>query len=611
MRRHQILITRILLPLVGIGGCGDLLSVPQDGEPDSPDISPAFVFEADTDPAVAALPFVETQLLAQPYPGADPQALTQLYAAAGAQLIEEIADIETAVLQVPAANLHTAADTLLRSGLIETAQKNYIFTPDATPNDPLYPRQDHFAQINGSAAWDVSTGASTVVIAVVDTGVNGSHEDLTAKVADGWNIYDNNTNYADVAGHGTQVAGTAAAVSNNAVGVAGVAWNCPLLPVRVGDAQGLSTARNIAAGILWASARGAKVINVSFAPLWSDRVVRSAAQTAFNRGSLVVISAGNAGGTTTALGYDEALFVGAINTAGEIAAFSDRGPFVDVVAPGTGIRTTTRDGLYGLANGTSFAAPIVSGVVALAWSVAPTLRPASIQKAILDTARDIGSLGEDDVYGAGAINANAALQAAQRAEQNPDTIGPSLRITTPIAGESLSGRYTVAVQATDPGGVADVTLSIDGIPFAVDTRSPYQFVIDTATFSSGAHTLRAVATDSYGNPSPARTVSVTFTAPSTTSASTGRITFRSPTAGATVSGDVTISASVSDSDGLALVEWLIDGRSVLVSTLTGTSSGISYSWRARDATPGNHTVTVIATDAGGSRTTAGLPLSRR
>lgn len=592
-----------------VAGCGSF--APQ-RVPDNDAAAAEFAFEADSDPAVAALPFVKTELLVQAFPGADRPALGAVYASAGATLVEELVDIDTAVLSVPEDQLHAVAARVIASGLIETAQKNYVFSPEAAPNDPMYARQDHLTQIEAPAAWDVTVGTSGVVIAIVDTGVHAGHEDLNGKVIDGWNILDGNSNHADGNGHGTLVAGVAAAASDNAKGGAGVAWNCPLLSVRVGDSQGLSTARHIAAGILWAAAHGAKVINVSFAPLWSDRIVRSAAQQAFNRGCLVVISAGNAGGATTSAGYDEGLFVGALNSANAIADFSDRGPFVDLAAPGVGIRTTAPDGGYAMADGTSFAAPIVSGVVALAWSAAPGLRPVSIQKALLDAARDLGSPGKDDLYGAGAVRASAAVLAAQRAEQNPDITPPTLRVVKPASGDKLAGRYTVLVEASDPGGVADVVLAIDGVPFATDTRSPYQFVIDVAIFSPGAHTLGFVSTDAYGNKSAARSVNVTFAPPSTGSSSAaGAITFRSPAAGATVSGDVPIQASVTDRDGLAVVEWLIDGRSVFVSMLTGTSSGVSYSWRSRDSSAGRHTITLIVTDATGGQTSGTLILNRR
>jgi len=592
-----------------MAGCG--VQPSPDTLPDP--VAPAeFAFAEDLDPAIAKLPFAETELLVQPYPGAQREALQNLYKQAGAAVVDDMAEIDVTVLGVAPERLSSTAAELTASGLIETVHKNYLYQPEAVPNDPLFSREDHLAQIRAAQAWDVSVGSAAVPIAIVDTGVDSHHPDLADKIIDGWNIYDGNADFADVLGHGTLVAGVAAAASNNGLGVAGVAWDCPILAVRVGNADGQSTGRHIAAGILWAVAHGARVINVSFAPLWSDRIVRSAAQQAFNRGCVVVISSGNAGGTNTAVGYDEALFVGAVNPTNQIASFSDRGPFVDLVAPGTGIRSTTRGGDYGMANGTSFSAPIVSGVVALAWSVQPDLRPVSIQDVLLRSVVDLGDPGKDSTYGAGAVDAAAAVTRASQTPVVADATPPTVRVIRPVSKETLSGRYTASVEATDASGVADVVLSIDAVPFATDTRSPYQFVIDTATFSSGSHTLAFVATDVAGNPSTARILTVTFSpsSSSTSGASSNGIVFRSPTAGATVSGDVTIQATVSDPDGLTVVEWFIDGASVFVSPVSGVSTGVSYLWKAIAATPGRHTVSITITDATGSRTTGTLALIR-
>ncbi len=602
-----------ILAALFLGGCGFQSPTPPTGPADDAVSVAEFTFAADSDPAVAALPFVEDELLVQPFPGADAKALADLYKHAEATVVEQLPEIDVAVLRVSAESLPAAAATLAASGLIETLQKNYIFTPEAAPNDPLFTRQEHLTQIGAAAAWDISVGASTIPIAIVDTGVDGLHADLAARIIDGWNLYNGNADFADVMGHGTQVAGVAAAASNNGVGVAGVTWDCPVIAVRVGDSQGLSTARHIAGGILWAASHGAKVINVSFAPLWSDQVVRSAAQQAFSRGALVVISAGNGGGTQTAIGYDEGLFVAAVNPLDEIASFSDRGPFVDISAPGTGVRTTTRGGDYGMANGTSFAAPIVSGVAALVWSVQPDARPVWVQQVLLTTARDLGVSGDDAVYGVGLVDAAAAVAKAAQTPVTPDTTPPSLRLTRPSSSEVLTSRYTVAAEAGDASGVADVVLSVDGVPYATDTRAPYQLVIDPRAFSTGNHTLALVATDVEGNASAVRSVSVRFnpTSITSTSSSTGRIQFRSPAAGATVSGDVSIQATVSDSDGLAVVEWFVDGQSVLVSLASGTSTGVSYLWRATGVPVGSHTVTVAITDSGGGRTLGSLTLVRR
>ncbi len=598
---HRLVTAALVCPLAG---CVDI-------DPGPPLSGEQFTFQEDADPAIAGLPFVEKELLVQPYPGADAQSLLELYAQAGVVVVDELPDIELAVLEVPDGDLVGAGAELSDSGLIETVQKNYIFEAQALPDDPLFGGQPHLRQIFAPEAWELTVGHENIIIAVVDTGVDADHPDLEEKVIDGWNFFDDSPDYSDVAGHGTQVAGVAAAMTDNAIGVAGVAWESPILAVRVTDDRGRATGRHIAAGILWAAAHDASVINVSFAPLWSDRVVRAAAQTAFHRGCLVVISAGNAGGSTKAPGYPEALFVGAIDGNQRIAFFSDSGPFVDLVAPGTGVRTTRMGAGYGFANGTSFSAPIVSGVAALAWSINPDLRPASIMNAVLGSAVDLGSPGKDSIYGLGALDAAAAVAQAEMKTYLPDNAPPSLTITRPSDGARLSGRTTAMVTARDDHGVADVVLYIDDLPHATDTRSPFWFVIDPSLFPPGAHELSFIATDFAGNASETESIEVTFAASSALSRYASEITFKSPTDRATVSRDVTIQATVSDPDGLALVEWLVDGISLLVTPVAGQSTGVSLLWPTSGALPGEHIVTLVVTDITGRQTSAALHLFTR
>ncbi len=605
----RLLIVANALAVLATFGCGPIAS--PDVPTDNSTISD-FTFPEDDDPAIASLPFEVDTLLTQPLPGADHAVLKALYASAGATVIDEITDIDLTVLQTPSGKLRETAAKLAESGLLETFQKSYEYSTQRVPNDPIYGRSAHLPQIHAEQAWDSSTSSADIVIAVVDTGVDPDHPDLVSKIITGWNVYDANARFDDVLGHGTQVAGVAAAASNNALGVTGVAWDSPILAIRVGNDSGLSSSQHIAAGILWAAANGARVINVSFAPLWSDKVVKAAAQSAFHRGCLVIISAGNAGGMNTAVGFDEALYVGAVTTDNAIATFSDRGPFVDVVAPGTAIRATTFDGDYGMANGTSFAAPIVSGIAALAWSVNPDLRPISIKEAIVSSVVDLGATGKDTTFGNGLVDAAAAVAAAQAAFEPADTTPPAVTVTKPTANQSLSGRSTVSVSATDRYGVADVVLSIDGVPFATDTRSPYNFVIDTTTFSAGLHKLSIVATDTSGNASTPRIIRVTFSGVATAGAgNSGSIRFTSPAEGSSVTGNVTIKATVSDADGLSLIEWFVDGESVFSSPMSGTSSGVSYVWRSASYAAGSHSVTVAITDTAGNQTRGNLSLTRR
>ncbi len=561
------------------------------------------------DPAIAGLPFVEGELLVQPFPGADAKAVDALYETAGAEVVGEIDALDLTVLRVPSDSLVRAAATLDDSGLIEAVQKNYQYEPEALPNDPYFTRQSHLDQVGAPRAWDTTVGSENVVIAVVDTGINDDHVDLRNKVIGGWNVYDNNADYSDVMGHGTLVAGVAGADSDNGTGVAGVSWDSPILAVRVGNRQGLSSASHIASGILWAVANDAKVINVSFAPLWADRVIRSAVQTAFNSGSLVVISAGNGGGTTRARGYREGVFVGAVDSNDELATFSDKGPFVDLSAPGTSVRSTTRDGSYQMVSGTSFAAPIVTGVAALVWSVNPDLRPATVQSILYDNAIDLGFKGKDRSYGVGLVDAAGAVEAALLAFESPDSGAPTLNINQPLGGSTISGRHRVAVEATDRSGVADVVMFVDGVAVATDRRASYLFVLDTRDYDFGEHELSFVATDNIGNASSPRSVIVTFGIPTATSVGSGRVIFRSPSNGDIVSGDVSVSVSVSDPDGLTLLEWFVDGELVFSQPISGESMGVSYLWRARDASKGEHTIAVRVTDAFGKQTTGSVALT--
>ncbi len=595
------------------GSCGGTPSPMDAGDPDPDTNAPlSDPFVEDQNPAVAALEFVADELLVQPLPGADAQSLDGLYTQVGATVRDRLDEIETTVLAVDPAQLASAASTLWDSGLFESIQKNYLFPPEAVPNDPFFDRQTSLSQIGLPAAWDITVGSESVIIAIVDTGVDPDHPDLASKIAGGWNAYDSNDNYADVHGHGTAVAGVAAAASNNATGVAGVSWLSPILAIRATDTQGRASARHLAAAILWAVGHDASVINLSFAPLHTNRLVRSAAQTAFNRGALVVVSAGNDGLTYEESGSWEVLFVGAVSGSDQIASFSTRGPFVDLVAPGIAIRTTKRDGDTQLISGTSFAAPIVAGLAALTWSANPDLRPSSVVSTLTGYAVDLGEAGWDRTYGAGRVRAVESLQYAMSITELEDLTAPTVTLLEPAAGAVLSKPVVARVDAADDYGVADVVLSIDGLAHATDPRWPYELLVDPARFSAGVHTLTFVATDLAGNASAPASISVTFAASGGTGTSGGgtpaTISFTSPKAGSTVSGEVTIRATVADPDELNTLEWLIGGEQVLLSRVSGKSVSTTYVWRTTGLVPGSYTIAIVATDVSGNATTGTLSL---
>src|SRR5712691_1039564 len=180
-----------------------------------------------------------------------------------------------------------------------------------TPDDPSYInwQSPYLSQISAPAAWSSTTGSASVVIAIIDTGVDGTHPDLASKMIAGWNIYGKNSDTSDVYGHGTEVAGTAAAATNNALGIAGVCWQCLIMPVRISDSKGTATYSNMASGISWAASHGARVAILSYEASTSSTVTQ-AAQAFMNAGGVVTVAAGNGGAFLSAADNPYVLTVG-------------------------------------------------------------------------------------------------------------------------------------------------------------------------------------------------------------------------------------------------------------------------------------------------------------
>jgi subtilisin family serine protease len=263
------------------------------------------------------------------------------------------------------------------------------------------------------------------VIAVLDTGVDMAHPDLAAKiVSPGHDFANDDEDATDDHWHGTHVAGIAAADTNNSTGVAGVAWNCRILPVKVVDATGSGWYSWIIDGIVWATDHGADVINLSLGDVVDDQFLKDACKYAHDRGVVVVASAGNDGteGVFYPAAYDEyVLAVAATDYNDAVAAFSSFGPEIDVAAPGVWILGPAPQWYVGtgalpylFASGTSMAAPHVAGLAALIKSAKPDLPVDDIMKIIRYTADDINKTaypGRDDHAGYGRINMTRALAA--------------------------------------------------------------------------------------------------------------------------------------------------------------------------------------------------------
>ena len=295
------------------------------------------------------------------------------------------------------------------------------------PDDPLAVDQYAIEQHAMVEAWQRSTGEGAV-IAIVDTGIDLDHPEFAGRLVPGYDFVDDDDRPDDLNGHGTHVAGTAAAIGNNGIGVVGMAPNAKIMPIKVLGEDGSGSTEDVAAGILWAADNGADVINLSLGGS-SDLLGRifavagpsnAAIEKATKKGAVVVAAAGNDDTYLTAYNPETpVLVVNATNELGEWARFSNFGDPRAVAAAGARIVSTAptypttiwpegTDG-YGEISGTSMASPHVAGIAALLIGIGNT--PADVREIITDTASNPTS---DPLLGAGIVQANAATESSQR-----------------------------------------------------------------------------------------------------------------------------------------------------------------------------------------------------
>ena len=355
--------------------------------------------------------------------------------------IERVGDSsDLAIVKLNNVDVNSAVDELSKKPFIKNAEPNYIYRAFADiPNDPMYKYQWNFAKINANKAWKYATGKN-VIVAVVDTGIAYKNYDKFKKIEDlnranfvaPYNFITNNEHACDDNGHGSHVAGTIAQSTNNGKGVAGIAFNAKLMPVKVLDNEGFGSLSNIAEGIKYAVKHGAKVINCSLGGRHGSRILENACKYAHDKGCVVVCAAGNDGGNIPnyPAGYKYCISVSSIRYDNQLAPYSSRGTSIDIAAPGgdttvdqnndgkpDGIiqntildRDPSKNG-YPIYQGTSMASPHVAGVVALVMSTGVT-NPDKVTKIIKDSAYKKG-LKLEDGYGAGIIDAEKAVKMAK------------------------------------------------------------------------------------------------------------------------------------------------------------------------------------------------------
>ena len=478
----------------------------------------------------------------------------------------------TLVLDVPAGEAarvrrSLAARADVRSVVTAQRMDRYL-----VPNDAGYASQSTYLDaVRAPAAWDATHGDRSVKIAVLDSGADLTHPDLAGKVVGTYNSVTGGTDVTDTVGHGTAVASIAAATTNDGFGVAGTGFDSSLLVVKVEDAAGQIMGDAVANGVRWATDAGAAVINMSFGFSQPDVLTAKAVAYAISKGVVVVAAAGNT--PTSAQNYPAAepgvLAVGATTENGAArASFSSFGAWVDVAAPGVSILGDTIGGGVATSDGTSFAAPLVAGEVALLRAKVPGARAAAVAQAV-SGATGVAKLG----FGQGLVDFSGAVT---RLSFDSAPVFTSPAASTSVVGTVLVTMTSTAssVRVTLPGFSADVPVVGGTASVNVPTyghSGPLRVRAKDCLVgycSSGATDLSLVV----ANPAPVLT---------------------SPADGTVVTAD-TVSVRATTSGGT--VAFTLDGRPAAVDPATPRAASVDVSALA----DGAHTLSAYQCDATGT-----------
>ena len=539
--------------------------------------------------------WVPGQLLVQSTLNANPNDVSRTLRTHGASVQGEIPQIKVHVLRVPDPALEHVKKALESTGLFTFVERDFIARPASTPNDPSFVSEWHLLKIQAPAAWDLTLGSASTPIAIVDSGADPTHSDLKPKLLAGWSWVLGSSNTSDGNGHGTIVSGAAAAATNNAIGVAGVGWNNPIMPLAVLRSDGSAYYSDMASAITYAADHGVRVISMSLASSMGSSALQSAVDYAWNKGSVLFAAAANYNTSTPyyPAAYNNAVAVAATTSSDTKSSYSNYGNWIDLSAPGDSILTTYNGGGFGYASGTSLATPVAAGVAALVLSIKPSLSASGLVGVLEQSADDLGTAGFDQYFGWGRVNALRAVSAALITVG--DSTRPVVAISSPLPGATVSGTISVQGTATDNVGVTRTEFYVDNL-LASSGNTPFSFSWNTAGVANGTHTLKIKAYDAASNVGES-SVSVNVNNVVVADTTPPSVLITSPTNGSYVGNkNVKITVAASDNRSVTQVSVFVDGT--LASTLI--TAPYTYNWTTRKIAPGSHIITSKAWDAAGN-----------
>ncbi|GIV07475.1 MAG: hypothetical protein KatS3mg017_0677 [Fimbriimonadales bacterium] len=580
------------------------------------------------DPQQVRTPFVPDELIVGLESGALALPLLALEMVGG--VTQQIPSIDAYVVKLsPGITMQSASEFLRTLPGVRYVEPNYRVFAFATPNDPLFNQQYGLSRIQAHLAWNLWQPQRTVYIAIIDSGIDYNHPDLTHQIRrhsngaiygyDAFNVLGwMPPDFMDYAGHGTHCAGIAAAEINNGLGIAGVAaWNpalstpnsfVQLMPVKVLDGEASGTVSTIANGISWAANNGAHILSMSLGTIEMSTAISDAVNYAWLRGCVLVAAAGNfaSNAPTYPAWYSSCLAVAATDAADQLTGWSQYGHWVDIAAPGQDILSTMMGGSYYTMSGTSMACPMVAGAAAILWSYNPYLTNQQVREALeahVDPytpyqGRPIGA-------GKGRLNVYRALQGIG-AGAPPSLSSLSLSPTTVTAGSPSTGTVVLTGPAPYGGFVVNLNSSNTAaatVPSSVTVPAgsmSANFTISTHSVSSATTVTISASAGSAShqatlvvNPAAATasldslTIQPTTVSGGGTATGTVRLTAPAPAGGAVVklrssSTRATVPSSVTVPAGATSANFTITTRStrtVTTVTITATYNGVSRSAR--------------------------------